>query len=363
MSPLDAPDIPLPMILDRHLAREISGKVLLVGLWLLLVYLFLSMLDELEGGEHGVVSLTLTLSYAIPRMIYELSPMILLIGTILALTILSRQNELVAFQAGGISKTRIIASIVGYSSVFALLIFFWGELVVPYTETKGAQYRLSEKSDSSDYDSGFWYRHQNNFLLIDHIDRFQNTGEIKVYEFDQQGQFTGLVNAESGRIAKDFNSLMLKSVEKIQLKDQQLEKTFADSKLISVNLDSLAAAKQRVKYSELNIIELYERFQVRKSAGLKTDFDELEFWNRLIIPLSMLVMGIFAILFTFRMKLRFSTGHFVLFGLLFGLFYFAVQQSVGYIAILYGLAPILGMALVFILFLSYALMALYRLKN
>ena len=351
------------MILDRHLAREISGKVLLVGLWLLLVYLFLSMLDELEGGEHGAVSLILTLGYAIPRMIYELSPMILLIGTILALTILSRQNELVAFQAGGISKSRIIVSIVGYSSVFALVIFFWGELVVPYTETKGAQFSLSEKTDSVADESGLWYRYQNNFLLIDHIDRFQNTGEIKVYEFDQQGEFTGLVNAESGRIAQDFNSLTLKSVEEFQLKDQQLEKTHADSKLIPVDLDSLTVAKQRVNYSELNIIQLYKRFQVRKSAGLKTEFDELEFWNRLIIPLSMLVMGIFAILFTFRLKLRFSTGHFVLFGLLFGLFYFAVQQSVGYVAILYGLAPILGMALVFMLFLSYALIALYRLKN
>jgi len=74
----------------------------------------------------------------------------------------------------------------------------------------------------------------------------------------------------------------------------------------------------------------------------------------------MLVMGMFAVLFTFRRRNEFSTGHFVLFGLLFGLFYFALQQSVGYIAILNAMPPIIGTFAVFSVFFVYAMYALYR---
>ncbi len=349
-------------VIDRHLSREISGKSALVGLWLLVVYLFLSLLDQLEGGgEQQISSVMTTLGYAIPRMIYELSPMIILIGTILAMTVLSRQHELIALQASGVSKARIVGSVVGFSAAFALGIFLWGELVVPFSETKGSEIGMVDQTGANVGGEGVWFRHENSFIFIDRMDKAQRVEDVHVYVFDERGNLTELIEAKTGRIADDMDSLALRTVEEIEFRDTLLVKDSVWAKDLPIQLDTLTAVLQRDNPAELNIFELYRLVQQRKAIGLKSDFDELALWNRLIIPLSMLVMGMFAVLFTFRLKVRLSTGHFVMFGLLFGLFYFAVQQSVGYIAILNGIAPIFGMLAAFIVFSSYALIALYRL--
>lgn len=354
--------MPLVKIMDLHLGREITNKSVMVGLWLLVVYLFLALLDELDsGGERPASVIVLTLGYSIPRMIYELSPMILLIGTILGLAVLSRQYELIAFQAGGVSKARLVGSIVGYSAVFATGIFLWGEFVVPYTEAKGAQISTRDANDASIKNQGVWLRNQHNFIYLSEVDRLHRVIGVNIYQFNSQGQYTGQIRAQSGWVAEDFKSLELRAAEEFQLNNQVLERRFFPKKVIPIEFDALTLALQTENPAALNVLELYDVVQQRKALGLKTEFNELALWNRLIIPLSMLVMGMFAILFTYRRRVGLSTGHFVLLGLLFGLFYFAMQQSVGYIAILNHQPPIIGTVVVFAVFLSYAFLALYRL--
>ncbi len=349
-------------ILDWYLSREVSIKSLLVGLWLLLVYLFLSLLDQFEGGgEHHISTIVATLLYAIPRMVYELSPITLLVGTILGLAVLSRQSELVAFQAGGVSKTRIVVSVVGYSTVFALCMFLWGELIVPFSETKSVQVGAASPTDEPVNGQGVWHRHQNSFIHIDRIDKLNRVADVNVYSFDQYGQFSGMADAASGLISEELNSLHLRDIKELRLRDEVLELNHIKAKSYRIGFDELTLVLQKDNPFELNLLELYRLMKQRKAVGMNADFDELALWNRLIMPLSMLLMGMFAVLFSFRMKLRLNTGHFIMLGLLFGLFYFAVQQSVGYVAILLGITPIVGMFGVFLVFLAYALMALYRL--
>ena len=354
--------MPVIKIFDWYLGREVTGKSIIVGLWLLVVYLFLAFLDELEGSssERPTLVVVTTLAYSIPRMLYELSPMILLIGAILGLSVLSRQYELIAFQAGGFSKARLVGSITGYSTLVGIAIFLWGEFVVPYSETKSAQVAAGHSHTASESDFGVWFRNQNNFIFVHEVDRLHNISGIDIYQFDDQGRFTGQVQAYSGLVADDFNSLELRAADVIELNDMVLERQFHVSKVIPIEFDVLTLALQTENPASLNVLELFEVIKQRKALGLKTEFDELAMWNRLIIPLSMVVMGMFAVLFAFRRRVGLSTGHFVLLGLLFGLFYFVLQQSVGYIAILNQQPPIIGTFVVFVVFLSIAIYALFR---
>ncbi len=349
-------------LLDWYLGREISLKSLMVGIWLLFVYLFLSLLDELEGGQgRQFISIVGTLIYAIPRMIYELAPIILLIGTILGLAVLSRQSELIAFQAGGVTKDRIVASVVGWSTAFAFGMFLWGELIVPWSETKSEQFERVRQVDPDVDLQGTWHRHLNDFIFVGRTDKLKRVADVSIYRFDVQGSLISWMKAKSGKIIVPLNLVNLQEVTEIQLHDNQLKKRYFASKTYPIGYDELQLAAYDNHSAQLNIVELYRVIQQRKAVGMKTDLDELAFWNRLIIPLSMLVMGMFAVLFCFRMKLRLSTGHFFLLGLLFGLFYFAIQQTVGYVAILSGLTPFVGILAVFLVFLTYASITLYRL--
>lgn len=350
-------------LFDWYLSREITGKSIIAGLWLLVIYLFLALLDELQAADAlPFVSIAVSLGYAIPKMLYELSPMIVLIGAIMSLALLSRQHEIIALLASGISRSRIVGSVLGYSIFVAVLIFAWGELVVPYTETKGAEFRSGvpvEGYGRADHEEA-WIRQDNDFIFIERVEGLRELEAVSIYHFGPDGKFRGWTEAESGLVAEDLASLQLDNAVRLTADGNALIEQTVSSQTYPVNVNQLKLTLVRSDPSELTIAELYKAVQLRKEAGLKADFYELEMWNRIIIPLSMLVMGMFALLFTFRSDLKLSTGHFVMLGLLFGLFYFAIQQSVGYIAILNGLPPIFGTFSVFFAFFCLGSVALYR---
>jgi len=251
--------MPFIKIIYWYLGREITNKSIIVALWLLVVYLFLSLLDELEGGGHkSTADIAISLGYSIPRMIYELSPIILLIGTILGLSVLVRQNELIAFQAGGVSKARLVVSVLGYSAIFATGIFLWGEVVVPYTENQSAELKLSGKGGGSAINHGVWIRNGNNFIFLDEVDRLKHLKGVYIYQFDSDGRYVGQIESRAGLVSDNFDSLELRGVKKFELNDKVLQKEFSHTKGVPIEFDALTLALQPTNPAALNILELYE---------------------------------------------------------------------------------------------------------
>ena len=121
-------------LVDRIIRQEVAGRSLVTAIWLVSVYLFLAFLELAEDAnlENQFALIIQILVLSIPKMIYELSPMIFLIGAMLALMTLSRSFELLAMQAGGISKKRITGSIVGTSLVFAVTGSCLGRIDCPF---------------------------------------------------------------------------------------------------------------------------------------------------------------------------------------------------------------------------------------
>ena len=300
-------------LIDRHIGREIVSKSFTTAIWLLAVYLFIALLDLLEDIdlENQLTFAIQILGLSIPRMIYELAPMIYLIGTIMALATLARQLELTGMQAGGISKYRIAGSVVGFSLIFAVLMFVWGEVVVPASESKRAHIKDSQENVLSPKQkrSGVWIRDRNQFIYVDEIEQENETGRnlhlplLGPWAFGQADscrawQYPGKLRGfwRCGTWKKNCSTeagIEVRNSEKL-------------THQIKVNVSLIEV--QRRDPSMLTVKELYKSIQFLKANGLKSDFFDLAFWNRFIIPMSMLVMAIFAILFTFRRHRSFRTG-------------------------------------------------------
>ena len=77
-------------LLGRYLAREIYASVLLVFASLLMLFSFLDFIHELSVMGYGKYSLGYVLAFValtVPGHIYELFPVAVLVGTILALVL------------------------------------------------------------------------------------------------------------------------------------------------------------------------------------------------------------------------------------------------------------------------------------
>src|SRR5436189_1659834 len=120
-------------LLDRYLIREIIPYVLL-GLMLLTAIIFAqeaSRFAELlvVASRNGLPMATLwrLMAALIPGIFVFTLPISLLVGTLVGLSRLSGDSEIVALGASGVSRTRVLRPIVGIAAVIAgvmLLITF-----------------------------------------------------------------------------------------------------------------------------------------------------------------------------------------------------------------------------------------------
>ena len=352
-------------IVDRIISREISGKIVQSGVWLLGVYEFVAFLEllEHESTDNRFAYIIQSLLLSIPRMLYELSPMILLVGTVMALAILSRNSELVAMQAAGISKYRITGSVVAYAFVFGLVIFALGESVVPLSETKSQQLQNIHTSKESTVtkNRNVWFRDQNRFIHVGDFVSEEALNEITIYHFDSEGYLVRRTQAENGIVNDESSTLMLRTVEHDLFENGIIQTRQVDSEDYPISVEWEIIDSLERDSAQLTVWQLYESVQFQKENGLKAGIFSLALWNRFIIPLSLLTMAVFGVLFTFPKRRGLGMGNFVFIGLLFGLVYFAIQQTVGYVVVLNDYSPILGTLSVFVVFSVGAAVAIYRL--
>ncbi len=343
-------------LLFKVIGHEIASRTLLTQLWLVGVYLmlaFLEIADELDVNSHFMLILKI-LAFSVPRMIYELAPMVFLIGTMMALLTLTRNSELIAMQASGLSKTRITKTVFGIAGALALAIFLWGELVVPVSEDIGNNLRTGTAgaTDSKSARS-IWIRKDDKFLYFESngTEELQN---IEVYQFDRRGRLVKQTEADAGTLNKSTDEVIMNRSRHLRFDNGELISGFETSEVLDFDLEPLALNFHTSDPALLNFFEMIKIIRFLNANGIETDLLTLALWNRLISPLSIFAMAAFAILFSTNSRRHTNTGLLLLGGLMFGLLYYAIQQSAGYWAILNDFSPLLGTVSVLIISLGIA---------
>lgn len=101
-------------LLDRYIGMAIAGSTLIVLLALLALFSFGSFVAELDvvgKGDYTLVHAAQYVLLTLPRLAYQLFPVIALLGSVIGLGILASNNELVVMRAAGISVMRIALSV------------------------------------------------------------------------------------------------------------------------------------------------------------------------------------------------------------------------------------------------------------
>src|SRR5690625_4579011 len=97
----------------RYLACGIYRSSLVVLLALLGLFTFFALIEELDcvGNKFGLLSLFYLQALQMPTRLYDLLPIGLLIGAILALASLAQRNELVILRVSGASGLRLLIAL------------------------------------------------------------------------------------------------------------------------------------------------------------------------------------------------------------------------------------------------------------
>ena len=190
----------------RYLAREIYRSCAVV-LWPCWLFTFFAMVDDLDnvGEKFTMMALLYMQALALPTRLYDLLPIGLLIGAILALAGLAQRNELVILRVSGVSGMRLLRMLWIVTIPLMIGAALLSEYVTPWAEMKSGEANLAlrGKAGGDRLNSGYWFKEPtaNGGTRIINIGDLKGDGQvanITLYEFKKNLTLSVLSTAPVG---------------------------------------------------------------------------------------------------------------------------------------------------------------------
>ena len=123
-----------PRLLDAYVVREFLRVFFLVlssFVLLMLITTFFDLMGHILGNHISLIIVGDYLLNLTPSMLYQLTPLAVLVGVLVTFGVLNRNSEVVAMKAAGISLYRLVIPIVSIGAVLALSLFLFDQYYLP----------------------------------------------------------------------------------------------------------------------------------------------------------------------------------------------------------------------------------------
>lgn len=336
-------------ILDHYIARQIILATAIVLLVLLGVQSFMEFIRQLSYVGKESYTLSHAVAYVLMQMpaeLYELFPMAGFLGSLIGLGHLANGSELVVMQTSAVSIGRITWSVIKAALIMAIVVSVLGEGLSPWLQARSEVMKdaaTGSRMAKLRKLNGLWLRHGNRFVHIGQIISPTKTKNIYVYQFDDQQHLKMFAHAGSSSLKEGRWQL-----ENIALTEIDADKTTVkhpESMPLGVEFRPDMLQKTRKTVDQQSLGSLLRTILYRRKTGLLSSQFEYAFWQRILQPLTTIVMICFGIPFIFGSLRSSSMGVRVMTGVIVGFGFYMLNQFFGPITMVYSLPPLLAATL------------------
>lgn len=331
----------------RYLAKEIYRSSIVVLLALLGLFTFFALIEELDnvGAKLTLLNLFYLQALQMPTRLYELLPIGLLIGAILALASLAQRNELVILRVSGVSGMKLLRMLWIITIPWVVAAFFLSELVTPAAEIKASEatMQLLGRAGGGRLNSGYWFKEeaQNEITRIINISELKPNGGvagITLYELQKGQELVRFSQAKQGHFQN--GTLVMEDVTETQISKNAmsaldnatapeqplttLEKV--PERTIKTSLTPERLIARILTPERMSIAVLNDYITYLEANNLQTDRQIVALWRKLAYPFTLLVMMTIAAPIGFMQTRRGGVGGKVFIGILLGVSFFMVNQ-------------------------------------
>lgn len=336
-------------ILDRYLGGIILQYTLITMLALLGLFTFVNFLDQLGNlgqGQYGLFEAAAHIVLTIPRTVYELFPMAVLLGAITGLSLLANDSELTAMRASGVSVAQITLSALKTGGLFVIAAILIGELAAPKTDLRAQRMRAEALQQNLGQPTrfGLWIRDGHTYINAGEMLPDLTLLGIKLFEFDAHKNLRAMVSATHGKL--ENGRWTIHNVKQtLFAPDGKVETAQPDTLSRPSGITPTVLSAFLIEPEQLSVTQLRRYIRHLEENRQRAAPYKLAFWNKLMLPLSVAVMVALAIPFVF-VNIRSGTlGRSLFLGVMLGLAFHAASRGFGYIVLAYGLPPALGATL------------------
>jgi len=323
----------------------------------------ISQLGDIGSGEYTLINAVKYSFLILPNAIYNILPIIVLLGTLLSLSILSAHNEIIVMRTSGVSDGKIINA--AFMSVILLLIIMIpvGEIIAPHatyianTKKFAAQNNITELK----IEDAFWAKDENNFIRISKVLPGLQLQGVSQYKF---GNNHKLISASFSEYAFfSNNQWYLKNTAQTDFKqDDTSYQTKTALQPWQVNISKELLQSSKIEPQDMNLLQLYSLIYHHQLKGVILKSYSLEFWRRIFMPLTSFVIVILAFPFAFTRQRSSNIGLKLFAGIIIGLAFYILNRLLGSFSLVYNISPITATIIPSLLSSIIGLLFLYKLR-
>ena len=332
-------------LFDLYIFKNILQSALVVLLIFLTLLGFLEFIAQADDVGVGTYGLNQAIQYSLlklPSSIFQLMPIIVLIGSLLALGNMSKNSELLVLLTSGFSLQRMSISVFFSGIVLCFFTASIGEYISPKMERYADQYRAINKYQYSRLGNtgGIWLREGDKIININLLNENKSFGNVSIYQLAENNKLSKISRASSAGI-DDFNQWILSNLSETVFNNDGINDNYSRYKIEKTKLNRDLVNLTIVKSENLNIVELYRFISYLDGNELDSSPYRMVFHSRIASLLAIPIMCLLALPFSLGFLRKKGIGYRIILGVMIGLVYFLVQQTLAESAAVYNFEPFL----------------------
>lgn len=296
-------------LLDRYIAKTVLAAIALVTLMLVglqVFILFVSQLDDIGKMNYGIMQATIFVFLQMPYQVYLFFPMASLLGCLIGLGIMANHRELVVMRASGMSIGQVTLAVLKAAIIVIVAVTLIGETIVPKLSHLANDQKMQALNDGQTLRTarGVWLRYQNDFMTIGTITPDNTLLQVSQFRFDEHHHL---------QLARKIEQIDYKNgvwqaygVAETILHGEHTQARQIQEMRWDVPLKPDILSVSSSEPDEMTLRELRHYLHAQKMSQQTAHGYQLAYLQRLIQPLTTVVMMVLAIPFIFG-PLRSST--------------------------------------------------------
>ena len=330
-------------ILEYYISKSLLTSSLIVLLVLVGIFTFFGFIGDMSESQSAnmkIISMVLTAILGIPALAYQLMPLAVLIGGLLALGGMMETHELVIVRAAGMAKLQVLWIVMKTSVLLVFTALLLGEYIAPLAQVKIDALSMVPEGRVGGASNKIWVYDSNTFVSINGISADCNIIGVKILKLGDEGKLHESIYAKDASCVSD--GWVLKGVKRTRFKGDAYDTSHMESLVWKTKLDFNLIGLLGVEPREqtLNVLYSYLHLADGNLGGIQQWSQA--FWTRLLHPLVIMLMGFLSLTIALKISRGSAVSASVFRGAAIGLGFYLLNELTGNFGLVFNISPLLA---------------------
>lgn len=302
----------LPQLIDTYVLNTFLfyfALLLLACVLLTEVFTFFELLGDIVKNHIAMTRVVTYLYFLIPKFVYDFTPVSVLVAVLVTFGVLSKNNEVTAFKACGVSLYRLVAPVIAASGVLSGALFAFDYYYVPDANRKQDAIRNEIKGNAPQSflrpDRKYIYGQGSRIYYYRYFDPADSVMlDVNVYEIEpKRFHLQHVITAERARWEPSIKTWVFQNGYRRTFDGVRVKK-FDDfrgevASYVHLNEPPTYFLKEVKLSSQMNFHELQKYMGELQQSGFDTTRLQVQYHSKFSVPLFALIMALIAAPFGF----------------------------------------------------------------